>query len=173
MFIFLKCLHLWLYLREIIVNTGLFFFKLEWINIKVWWFSVGKYLIVLGSQGHTNYIFITFHVYLSLLSSGIWIPSVKETCENEDPSSRLNLDYLMGQDGHFSKKFWDQTEFQKQTNKGKQNKNSFYHGCLLNLFRVKKGRKCCCLSVHRLDFIVWGDISSHEVGEVLRIPLVI
>lgn len=147
--------------------------------MKVWWFPVGKYLIMLGSKGHTNYLYVhNFHVYISLLSSGIWIPSVKETCENEDPSSRLNLDYLMGQDGHFSKKFWGQTEFQKQANKGKQNKNSLYRGCLLNLFRVKKERKCCCLSVHRLDFVVFGgcglgDISSHEVVEVRRIPLVI
>lgn len=172
MFIFLKCLQLWLYPREIIVNTGLFFFKLEWINIKVWWFSVGKYLIVLGSQGHTNYIFITFHVYLSLLSSGIWIPSVKETCENEDPNSRLNLDYLMGQDGHFSKKFWGQTEFQKQTKENKT-KIAFTMVAYLICFRLRKEGNVVCLSVHRLDFIVWGDISSHEVVEVLRIPLVI
>lgn len=81
---------------------------------------MGKYLIMLGSQGHTNNLYFhNFHVYLSLLSSGIWIPNVKETCGKEDPSSRLNLDYLMEQDGHISKKFWGQTEFQKQTKENK------------------------------------------------------
>lgn len=47
--------------------------------------------------------------------------------------------------------------FRNKQRKTKQNKNCLYHGCLLNLFWVKKERKCCCLSV-QLDFIALGAV---------------